>query len=85
MTNTHSEPASMFYKARSSQLENQGKKTGNLSVLHLTGITKEGGLMFTQGFSDMPGVIKKEAIDLYYPRFNFYSKEEITKHLEKNK
>lgn len=83
---TFSEENSNFFKAKDSQHGHQyGAKTNFRAQLHLTGITKEGDFEITQGFNDMPGVIKKEAIDLYYNRFDFFSRDKIMKHLEKKK
>ena len=54
-----------------------------MKQLHLVRITKEGDFETTQGFSEMPGVVKKETIELYIQRFDWQSKEIINKYLEK--
>ena len=46
--------------------------------LHLTKIDKD-GFHFTQGMSEMEGLIKKEAIKYFYLRFDYPSRVEIDK------
>jgi len=74
-----------FFKGKASSFENQGKPVSALAQLYLTEINENGDFEFSQGFSDMPGEIKKEAIDLYINRFDYLSRHKIYEHLEKEK
>jgi len=48
-----------------------------IGKLHLTKVRANGDVEFTQGLSEMPGVIFKSSVPYYLERFDFHSQNLI--------